>query len=68
MTPRGVGLGGEEDGISVGELLWRAQRIGRSEHQTLAALAIAALVYWGLTIVFSYFQEKLEQRMARGDR
>ena len=29
---------------------------------------LAALVYWVLTIIFSYFQERLEQRMARGDR
>lgn len=54
--------------IAVQELLWRAQRIGRSEHQVLASLAIAAVVYWVLTIIFSYFQDKLEQRMARGDR
>jgi polar amino acid transport system permease protein len=54
--------------ISVGELLWRSQKIGRSEHQVLTALAIAALVYWGLTIVFSFFQDKLERRMARSDR
>ena len=27
----------------------------------LASIAIAALVYWGLTIIFSYFQEKLER-------
>jgi polar amino acid transport system permease protein len=54
--------------ISVGELFWRAQRIGRSEHQVLASIALAALVYWGLTIIFSFFQERLEQRMARGDR
>jgi polar amino acid transport system permease protein len=54
--------------IAIQELLWRAQRVGRSEHQVLASIAIAALVYWGLTIIFSYFQDKLEQRMARGDR
>jgi polar amino acid transport system permease protein len=54
--------------IAIQELLWRAQRIGRSEHQVLASLVIAALVYWGLTIIFSYFQERLEKRMARGDR
>jgi polar amino acid transport system permease protein len=54
--------------IAVTELLWRASRIGRSEHQTLAAIAIAAVVYWGLTIFFSFFQERLERRMARGDR
>ncbi|HYM53099.1 MAG TPA: amino acid ABC transporter permease [Candidatus Dormibacteraeota bacterium] len=54
--------------IAVTELLWRAQRVGRSEHQVLAALTIAAVVYWGLTIIFSFFQERLEKRMARGDR
>jgi polar amino acid transport system permease protein len=54
--------------IAVQELLWRAQRIGRSEHQVIASLAIAAAVYWILTIIFSYFQERLERRMARGDR
>lgn len=54
--------------ISVTELLWRATRVGRSERQVLAAIAIAAVVYWGLTIVFSFFQERLERRMARGDR
>ena len=32
------------------------------------ASLLAALVYWALTIVFSYFQERLEQRMARSDR
>lgn len=54
--------------IAIQELLWRAQRIGRSEHQVLASLTIAALVYWGLTIIFTFFQERLERRMARGDR
>jgi polar amino acid transport system permease protein len=54
--------------IAIQELLWRATRVGRSERQVLAAIAIAALVYWGLTIIFSFFQDKLEQRMARGDR
>jgi len=54
--------------IAIQELLWRASRVGRSERQVLAAITIAAVVYWGLTIVFSYFQDKLEQRMARGDR
>jgi polar amino acid transport system permease protein len=54
--------------IAIQELLWRATRVGRSERQVLAALVIAAVVYWILTIIFSYFQDKLEKRMARGDR
>jgi ABC-type amino acid transport system permease subunit len=31
-------------------------------------MILAAAVYWMLTIVFSLFQERLERRMARGDR
>lgn len=54
--------------IAVQELLWRAQNVGRQNFRTLEALLIAALVYWVLTILFSFFQERLERRMARGDR
>ena len=54
--------------ITVQELLWRSQRVGRSEFQTIPAILIAALAYWVLTILFSIFQERLERRMARGDR
>lgn len=54
--------------IAVQELLWRARRAGTQDFHTLQALLIAALIYWGMTIVFSYFQERLERRMARGDR
>lgn len=54
--------------ITVQELLWRAQRVGRAEFQTIPAILIAALAYWALTILFSIFQERLERRMARGDR
>lgn len=54
--------------IAVQELLWRAQRAGAQDFNTFEALTIAALVYWVLTIVFSLFQERLERRMARGDR
>lgn len=54
--------------IAVQELLWRAQNVGRQNFRTLEALLIAALVYWVLTIIFSFFQERLERRMARGDR
>jgi len=32
------------------------------------ALIVAAVWYWLLTIVLSYFQGKLEHRMARSDR
>lgn len=54
--------------IGVQEVLWRAQKSGRPTLHTPEAFIIAALVYWGLTIIFSYFQSRLERRMARGDR
>ena len=54
--------------IAVQELLWRAQRAGTQTFHSLQAFLIAAAVYWALTIVFSFFQEKLEKRMARSDR
>ncbi|MCV0403894.1 MAG: amino acid ABC transporter permease [Chloroflexi bacterium] len=54
--------------IAVQELLWRARSAGTQEFRTLEALLIAALAYWVLTIIFSFFQERLERRMARGDR
>ncbi|MDQ3491726.1 MAG: amino acid ABC transporter permease [Chloroflexota bacterium] len=54
--------------VGVQELFWRAGTTGRPARNTLEAFVIAALVYWALTIIFSFFQERLERRMARGDR
>ncbi|HEX6127486.1 MAG TPA: amino acid ABC transporter permease [Candidatus Limnocylindria bacterium] len=54
--------------IGVRELLWRADTLGTRFFRFIETLLIAALVYWILTIVLSYFQERLERRMARGDR
>jgi polar amino acid transport system permease protein len=54
--------------IAVQELLWRASTVGTRHFRTLEALLIAAVIYWILTIIFSFFQERLERSMARGDR
>jgi len=54
--------------LAVEELLFRAQLVGRQNFRSLETLLIAAAIYWVLTMVFSYFQERLERRMARGDR
>ena len=54
--------------VGLQELLWRASTTGRSHQQLIQALLIAAVVYWVLTIVFSYFQARLERRLAKGDR
>jgi polar amino acid transport system permease protein len=53
--------------ITVQELLWRAQTVGSSRFRSLETLLLAATVYWVLTIIFSFFQERLERRMARSD-
>ena len=54
--------------ITVHETLFLAQRIGRSAFEPIAALIVAGAVYWTLTIIFSFFQERLERRLARSDR
>ncbi|HYO41672.1 MAG TPA: amino acid ABC transporter permease [Candidatus Limnocylindrales bacterium] len=54
--------------IGVQEILWKAQAAGRPTYQSMQTLLVAALVYWGMTLVFSYFQARLEKRQAVGDR
>lgn len=54
--------------IGVPELLWRAQRVGQSNFKGLETLMVAATIYWGLTIVLSIVQDRLEKRMAESDR
>jgi polar amino acid transport system permease protein len=54
--------------IGVQELLWRAQTAGRSNGITFQTILVAALIYWIMTIILSFFQGKLEYRMAAGDR
>ena len=52
----------------VRELMWLGQNLGRREFRSLEALIVIALWYWGMTLVFSALQARLEQRMSRGDR
>ena len=52
----------------VWELLWRAQKVGRSNFRSLEALLIAAVFYWIITILFSAIQDRVEARVARGER
>ena len=54
--------------IGVQEILWKAQVAGRPTFQSMQTLIIAALVYWAMTILFSFFQGRLERGMAAGDR
>ena len=52
----------------VTELFREAQKVAAFSQEFMLLYLEAALVYWVLTIIFSYYQERLEQRMARGDR
>lgn len=54
--------------IGIQELLWRAQRIGSANFRTFETMLLAAGVYWVMTVVFSFFQDRLEKRLARGDQ
>lgn len=54
--------------IGVSELLRRAQEAGRPNGTTFQTIAVAAGIYWIMTIVLSTFQARLERRMAAGDR
>ncbi|MGB7873007.1 MAG: amino acid ABC transporter permease [Anaerolineales bacterium] len=52
----------------VHELMWRATKVGRATFHNLEALIMAAVFYWFLTLIFTYFQGRLETNMAKGDR
>lgn len=52
----------------VHEIMWRATRVGRAEFNNLEALIIAATFYWMMTLILTFFQSRLEARLARGDR
>jgi polar amino acid transport system permease protein len=54
--------------IGVHETLWLAQRLGRSELEPMTAILIAAVIYWILTILFTFVQGAVERRLAEGDR
>jgi polar amino acid transport system permease protein len=54
--------------ITLLELMGLARQAGAPRQRFFEALVVAAVWYWLMTIVLSYFQRKLEYRMARGDR
>jgi len=54
--------------IGVDELLFRAQAAGKPVGETFQAILVAAAMYWVMTLVLSYFQARLERRLAAGDR
>ncbi len=51
--------------ITVEETLRKSQLAGASSMNFVSTLLVAAAIYWALTIFFSFWQAKLENRMAR---
>src|SRR5918997_6635528 len=52
--------------VGTQELFFRASNIGRQYFHSLETLVVAALLYWIITGILTYFQAKLERRMATG--
>jgi polar amino acid transport system permease protein len=48
------------------EIFRRSQLLGKADYKNLEAYLAAAILYWGLTAIFSVFQRRLENRLARG--
>jgi polar amino acid transport system permease protein len=52
--------------VANAEIFRRSQLVGKADFQNLEALLVAAALYWALTIVFTFFQRRLETRVSRG--
>jgi polar amino acid transport system permease protein len=53
--------------IALSELMGLARQAGAPRQKLFEALLIAAVWYWIMTIVLSFFQARLERRMGRGE-
>jgi polar amino acid transport system permease protein len=52
--------------VASAEVFRRAQLVGKRDFKNLEAYVAAALVYWGLTVLFTLLQSRLEKRVGRG--
>lgn len=52
--------------VSQMEIFRRAQLVGRADFRPLEAFVVAAALYWVLTTVFQYFQNRLEKKLSTG--
>jgi polar amino acid transport system permease protein len=48
------------------EIFRRAQLVGKHDFKNLEAYVSVALLYWALTVIFTFFQTRLERRIGRG--
>src|SRR5690606_31988411 len=76
ITPRGNAVNAMGKDSALGSFLAatvehaerfrRAQLVGKADFKNLEAYLVAAALYWGLTILFTFFQRRLESRVSRG--
>jgi polar amino acid transport system permease protein len=52
--------------VSQMELFRRADLLGTRDFRPFEALVLAAAMYWALTTVFTFFQQRLERRLSKG--
>jgi polar amino acid transport system permease protein len=52
--------------VANAEIFRRAQLVGKADFKNLEAYVIAAGLYWALTVIFTFFQRRLETRVSRG--
>jgi hypothetical protein len=52
--------------LATADIFRRADLVGKASFKNLEALLLAAAMYWILTVIFSYFQGRLERRVSRG--
>jgi polar amino acid transport system permease protein len=52
--------------VATAEIFRRSQLVGKADFKNLEAYVVAAGLYWGLTVIFSLLQSRLEARMATG--
>ena len=52
--------------VDTSEIFRRAQLAGKADFKYLEALLVAAALYWAVTAIFTFFQRKLEARLAKG--
>ncbi len=52
--------------VATAEMFRRSQLVGKADFKNLEAYVLVAAMYWALTVVFSFFQQRLENRMETG--
>ena len=50
--------------MGVWEITFRANRFARKDSKFIEMFLVAATLYWILTVISSWFQSRLERRMA----